>query len=90
MNWPMGDTSVRALCTMYNIIGSQINVEQLLKIPDVHLHWYGKAPRPGRKLGHVTLWGSTVQNALAVEEIINKQHGSSSLDTVVHQKQIFV
>ena len=90
LNWPMGDTSVRALCTMYNIIGSQINVEQLLKIPDVHLHWYGKAPRPGRKLGHVTLWGSTVQNALAVEEIINKQHGSSSLDTVVHQKQIFV
>jgi 5-(carboxyamino)imidazole ribonucleotide synthase len=26
--------------------------------PDVKLHWYGKAPRPGRKLGHVTALGA--------------------------------
>jgi 5-(carboxyamino)imidazole ribonucleotide synthase len=25
-----------------------------LSDPDVHVHLYGKSPRPGRKLGHVT------------------------------------
>jgi 5-(carboxyamino)imidazole ribonucleotide synthase len=24
-------------------------------VPDAHLHWYGKEPRPGRKVGHVTV-----------------------------------
>jgi 5-(carboxyamino)imidazole ribonucleotide synthase len=29
---------------------------RLARLPDAHLHWYGKrASRPGRKLGHVTL-----------------------------------
>jgi len=25
-----------------------------LKMPDAHLHDYGKSPRPGRKVGHIT------------------------------------
>ena len=28
---------------------------QLLALPGVHYHDYGKAPRPGRKLGHCTV-----------------------------------
>ncbi len=28
-----------------------------LSVPGVHVHLYGKAPRPGRKLGHVTACG---------------------------------
>jgi len=27
----------------------------LLGLPNAHVHLYGKAPRPGRKVGHVTL-----------------------------------
>jgi 5-(carboxyamino)imidazole ribonucleotide synthase len=27
----------------------------VLAVPGAHLHVYGKEPRPGRKLGHVTL-----------------------------------
>jgi 5-(carboxyamino)imidazole ribonucleotide synthase len=27
----------------------------VLALPNAHLHLYGKAPRPGRKLGHITL-----------------------------------
>jgi 5-(carboxyamino)imidazole ribonucleotide synthase len=27
----------------------------VLAVPGAHLHRYGKAPRPGRKLGHVTV-----------------------------------
>ena len=30
-------------------------VERVLAVPGVHLHHYGKAPRPARKLGHCTL-----------------------------------
>ena len=31
----------------------------LLEVPDLHLHDYGKSPRPGRKLGHLTLVTAT-------------------------------
>lgn len=35
--------------------------EQINAIPNTQIHWYGKtASRPGRKLAHVTLWATTV------------------------------
>ena len=71
LDWPLGDTSTRALCVMFNIIGDKPDTDSLLKVPGVHLHDYGKAPRPGRKLGHVTLCGPTKQSSLAVEAILN-------------------
>ena len=33
--------------------------EALLRLPGAHLHLYGKEPRPGRKIGHVTLVGAS-------------------------------
>ena len=87
MDWPLGDTSVRARCVMYNIIGEKPDIKMLLKVPDTHVHYYGKAPRPGRKLGHITLWGSTEQNALAVEDILDGRLESEFLNTVVHRKR---
>ncbi|WP_455366791.1 5-(carboxyamino)imidazole ribonucleotide synthase [Kaarinaea lacus] len=71
LGWPLGDTSVRARCVMYNVIGEMPDPARLLKVPDIHLHYYGKEPRPGRKLGHITLWGSTEENALAVENMLD-------------------
>jgi 5-(carboxyamino)imidazole ribonucleotide synthase len=36
--------------------------EQVLALPGVHLHLYGKAqPRPGRKMGHLNVTGATVE-----------------------------
>ena len=29
--------------------------DAVLSVPGTHFHDYGKAPRPGRKLGHVTV-----------------------------------
>ena len=29
--------------------------DAVLAVPGAHLHDYGKAPRPGRKVGHVTV-----------------------------------
>jgi len=40
---------------MVNIIGHMPPRARLLRSGDVHLHHYGKEPRPGRKLGHCTL-----------------------------------
>ena len=51
---PLGSTeSRRAL--MVNLIGTVPKTLDVLEIPHAHLHLYGKEPRPGRKLGHVTL-----------------------------------
>lgn len=45
------------VCTpsvMVNLIGTAVN-EQWLSLPLVHLHWYEKEVRPGRKVGHLNL-----------------------------------
>jgi len=38
-----------------NLVGAVPSLEHLLAVPSAHVHLYGKSPRPGRKLGHVTL-----------------------------------
>jgi 5-(carboxyamino)imidazole ribonucleotide synthase len=57
---PLGDSSPRAHAGMVNLIGSVPSMKPWLRLRDLHLHDYGKAPRPGRKVGHVTLLGRTV------------------------------
>lgn len=54
---PLGDAAARGASRMLNIIGEQPDAATLLAIPGAHLHLYGKTPRPGRKLGHLTLCG---------------------------------
>lgn len=52
---PLGPTGAAGHCAMLNLIGDLPEPSEVLAVPDAHLHLYGKAPRPGRKLGHVTL-----------------------------------
>jgi 5-(carboxyamino)imidazole ribonucleotide synthase len=40
---------------MVNLIGTLPDREAVLAGGEVHLHDYGKKPRPGRKLGHCTV-----------------------------------
>jgi 5-(carboxyamino)imidazole ribonucleotide synthase len=42
---------------MVNLIGAPPPTERVLEVPGAHLHLYGKASRPGRKIGHVTVTG---------------------------------
>ncbi len=52
---PLGDPDRHADATMENLIGDAVDAwPALLAEPGAHLHLYGKAPRPGRKMGHVT------------------------------------
>ena len=55
LGWPLGATNARGPCAMLNCIGTMPDREAVLAIPGAHFHDYGKAPRPGRKLGHVTI-----------------------------------
>jgi 5-(carboxyamino)imidazole ribonucleotide synthase len=54
--WPLGTPVRHGMVTMTNLIGDEINdYEQWLTVPGATVHLYGKgAPRPGRKMGHVT------------------------------------
>jgi len=52
---PLGSTEALGESVMLNLVGHAPPVERLLAVPGAHVHLYGKAPRPGRKLGHVTL-----------------------------------
>jgi 5-(carboxyamino)imidazole ribonucleotide synthase len=62
---PLGPTESRA-AAMFNLVGTVPPVTEVLAVPAAHLHLYGKEPRPGRKLGHITL----VEPARASEERI--------------------
>jgi 5-(carboxyamino)imidazole ribonucleotide synthase len=52
---PLGSTAARGHSAMVNIIGRMPAKAGLIAAGDVHLHDYGKSPRPGRKLGHCTI-----------------------------------
>lgn len=53
--WPLGDVAARGHAVMLNCIGSLPDPEAVLAVPGASLHRYGKQPRPGRKVGHVTV-----------------------------------
>jgi 5-(carboxyamino)imidazole ribonucleotide synthase len=55
LGWPLGATDARGASAMINCIGALPDPEAVLQVDGVHLHRYGKEPRPGRKVGHVTV-----------------------------------
>jgi len=60
---PLGSTAARGHSAMLNLIGAMPDRTALLEEPGLHLHDYGKSPRPGRKLGHLTIVESTAKAA---------------------------
>jgi 5-(carboxyamino)imidazole ribonucleotide synthase len=70
MGLPLGSTSAIGSSAMLNLIGDVPEPGDVLSIRDAHLHLYGKTPRAGRKLGHVTLRaGSGEQLASRLAEL---------------------
>lgn len=67
LDYPLGATDLAApAVVMANVLGasspSEMGPDERLhhlfaRFPDAHVHLYGKAERPGRKIGHVTLVG---------------------------------
>jgi 5-(carboxyamino)imidazole ribonucleotide synthase len=59
LGWPLGAAAALGPCAMVNLIGTPPEAPAVLAVPGAHLHLYGKSPRPGRKVGHVTVRAAT-------------------------------
>ncbi len=53
--YPLGSAAATRHAVLYNFLGTVPPVASVLSEPNAHLHRYGKADRPGRKVGHVTI-----------------------------------
>jgi 5-(carboxyamino)imidazole ribonucleotide synthase len=70
LDYPLGDTAAIAPVTvMANVLGAPrtpaMTMDERLhhlfgRMPDAKVHLYGKAERPGRKIGHVNMIGADV------------------------------
>lgn len=58
---PLGSTASVGYSAMFNLIGDAPPLPEMLAVPGAHVHWYGKDPRPRRKIGHVTLVSPTAE-----------------------------
>ena len=72
LDLPLGDTEVPKPVVMVNLLGLSDDVdfvenyaELMRSFASAKLHSYGKSPRIGRKLGHITVIGDTHESALA-------------------------
>ena len=52
---PLGSTALRGPSVMVNFIGQPPADADLAAIPGMHIHHYGKTPKPQRKVGHATV-----------------------------------
>jgi len=59
---PLGSTKARGHSAMINLVGEMPTRDALLAQAGLHWHDYGKSPRPGRKLGHVTICDNTTKS----------------------------
>ena len=67
LDYPLGDTrAIAPVTVMANVLGAAIEPSMSMdervhhlfgRIPDAHVHLYGKGERPGRKIGHVNVLG---------------------------------
>ena len=70
MNLPLGSTENVGHAGMINLIGTI--PDSARQFTDGHLHDYGKTPRPGRKLGHITVVAGSAASRDALVEKIDK------------------
>jgi len=55
LGWPLGSTAAVGVSAMVNCVGALPRPASVLAVSGAHFHDYSKAPRPGRKVGHVTV-----------------------------------
>jgi 5-(carboxyamino)imidazole ribonucleotide synthase len=71
LDWPLGATEmlsdVAATVNVLGVDGTDVaqRLPAALAVAGARVHLYGKASRPGRKIGHVTVLGADADTALA-------------------------
>ena len=87
LDYPLGDTAATAPVTvMANVLGPPQSPAMTLderlhhlfaRLPEAKVHLYGKAERPGRKIGHINIVGSaggSVDDDTYVSELRQRAH----------------
>ena len=69
---PLGSTEPRGHSGLVNLLGEIPRLHRVLSVGDAHVHVYGKAPREGRKVGHVTF--NDAARALVLERMKHFEH----------------
>lgn len=79
LDYPLGSTEMAApVVVMANVLGAATEPEMgmdervhhlFARFPQAKIHLYGKAERPGRKIGHVTLLGEDVGELRRLAEL---------------------
>lgn len=80
-NLPLGKTdSIQPVAVMVNLLGVSDsknfmdNYPQVISnFPEIQVHSYGKSPRLGRKLGHITVVGDNLEACLKTAEAARSQ-----------------
>ncbi len=80
LNMPLGSTASRGHAGMVNLIGEIPAAIRSLEIGQ--LHDYGKAPRPGRKLGHITVVEDSADKR---DELIDTIDKTVTRSTLTHE-----
>ena len=79
---PLGDTRLLSPAAMVNLLGAPDSrgepciegLDYLFSIRGAHLHWYEKREiRPFRKMGHVTILGESVEDAIRKAMLIRSK-----------------
>lgn len=72
VNWPLGSTEIEKQGVMLNVLGAPDHtgitvyegLEDIIKIPGVYPHLYGKTTtKPNRKMGHITIASKSMEDA---------------------------
>ncbi len=93
---PLGDTRQHTPAAMVNLLGDlwfdgsgaeehlrEPAWHDVLALPEAKLHLYGKAmPRRGRKMGHVTCLGLTLDDAIATARSVKRILGIPGADDI--------
>jgi 5-(carboxyamino)imidazole ribonucleotide synthase len=85
--WPAGGTRQLAPAVMLNLLGDlwfaqpgaparEPDWARVLALPEAKLHLYGKhEPRPGRKMGHITVMADTAEAAWSLALRLERELG---------------
>ncbi len=76
--FPLGATQQLRPTAMINILGQDQVDSSLMATSGVHLHWYGKEKRTGRKMGHINVCADSqamlIEKLQALSKVLPKTH----------------
>jgi len=67
---PLGSTALRGNSLMVNFIGDTQSLGTLAAKRNLHIHLYGKTPKPLRKIGHATLLAESAAELGELEKLL--------------------